>query len=267
MAALQFTLKEAPPERLDLKALTPTGLAGLSRAEIEALPIGTTRTGVALGAVFAVAGSDPSTIALEGDARLDNVGHGLAGGSIHVDGHVGAYLGRGMKSGSITVTGSATGPHAGAQMTGGTIRIDGDAAEATAGAVPGAMHGMAGGLMTIGGNAGRYLGDRMRRGVIVVLGSVGEAAASRMVGGTIVAGAFGARAGVGMKRGTLIGGSVEDLEPTFVPSGTYDAAFLAILAKYLQGEWADAADLVPARAARYRGDMAALGKGEILVAL
>lgn len=267
MAALQFTLKETPPERLDLKALIPASLAGLSKTEIERTPVGTSRTGLRLGDIFKVAGTDPDSIVIEGHPRLDNVGLGLKAGSIHVDGSVGAYLGRGMKSGSITVTGSVVGPYAATQMHGGTIRVDGDVGDGAAGAIPGAMHGMAGGLLTIGGNTGDYLGDRMRRGVVVVLGTTGAAAGARMVGGTIVASALGPRAGVGMKRGTLIAAKVDDLEPTFVPSGTYDAAFLAILTKYLSGEWEEAADLVPARAHRYRGDMASLGHGELLVAI
>ncbi|WP_181704110.1 formylmethanofuran dehydrogenase subunit C [Chthonobacter albigriseus] len=265
MAALGFTLRHAPPERLDLSPLIPAELAGKSLAEIEKIAVGTSRAGVRVGDVFAVSGEVGDEIRFEGHARLDNIGRSLNGGRIIVDGDVGAYLGRGMKKGAIEVSGSATGPYAGTMMTGGAIRIGGDAADGTAGSVPGAMHGMAGGLMVIAGAAGAYLGDRMRRGVIVVLGGTGDAAGARMVGGTIVADRLGTRAGAGMKRGTLIATAVDDLEPTFVPTGTYDGVFLAILAKHLATEAPEAEDLVPARTRRFRGDMAALGKGEVLV--
>lgn len=266
MDALSFTLKETPPERLDLTPLIPAELAGKSIREIEAIAIGTTKRGAKVGDVFQVSGSVGEEIRFSGHERLDNIGRSLKDGRIVVDGDAGAYLGRGMKSGSITVSGSVCGPYAGTMMTGGTIRISGDAADATAASVPGAMHGMAGGLLVIDGSAGAYLGDRMRRGIVVVLGGVGDAAGARMVGGTLVAERFGTRAGAGMKRGTLIARAVDDLEPTFVPTGTYDGVFLAILAKHLGQQVPEAEDLVPARTHRFRGDMAALGKGEVMVA-
>ncbi|BBE70939.1 formylmethanofuran dehydrogenase subunit C [Oharaeibacter diazotrophicus] len=267
MAPLTLTLKATPPERLDLSGLVPAALAGKSAAEIAALPIGTTRTGVAVGDVFAVSGDDGDVLVFDGGSeRFDNLGRGLAGGEIRVTGDVGAYCGRAMKAGRITVEGSLRGPYAGTAMTGGTIAVAGNAADATAAAIPGAMHGMAGGLILIGGSAGDYLGDRMRRGVVAVVGTAGAVAGARMVGGTILAASLGPRAGRSMKRGTLIAGAVEALEPTFVPAGDYDHAFLKILNKWLHTEaGAAAAALVPLDARRWRGDMASLGKGEIIV--
>ncbi|WP_181706937.1 formylmethanofuran dehydrogenase subunit C [Chthonobacter rhizosphaerae] len=266
MAALTFTLKATPPERLDLSALVPARLTGLSAAEIAALAIGSTRSGVTLGDMFDIAGDDPTEIRITGHERLDNVGRGLTGGTIAVDGDVGIYAGRAMKAGTVTVSGSVKGPYLGTAMTGGAIRVAGDAADAVGGAVPGAMHGQAGGLIVVGGSVGDYAGDRMRRGVLVVKGYVGDAAGVRMVGGTIVARALGTRAGLGMKRGTLIGKTVADLEPTFVPTGTYDFPFLALLRRYLETEAPGTGALVPQKnPRRYRGDMAALGKGEIIV--
>lgn len=268
MAALTFTATQPPPERLDLSPLIPERLAGLTVAEIERLPIGTSRLGVTVGDLFRVSGDEAGAIVIDGGSdRFDFVGRGLAAGTVRVTGDVGAHLGRAVKGGAITVDGSARGPHGGAAMTGGRIDIGGDAADATAGALPGAMHGMAGGLMVIGGNAGAYLGDRMRRGVIVVHGTVGEASGCRMIGGTIVAAHAGVRAGVGMKRGTLIAATVDDMEPTFVSAGAYDAAFLGLFRRWLTGEaGGTAAALVPARVHRFRGDMASLGKGEMLLA-
>lgn len=268
MAPLTLTLKTAPPERLDLSDILPETLRGLGHDRIRALPIGTTRTGVTVGDVFDVTGEAGDDLVFEGGSnRFDNVGRSLKAGGIRVAGDVGAYCGRGMKGGRIVVEGSLTGPYGATMMTGGTILVEGDAADATAGSVPGAMHGMAGGLLVIGGSAGDYLGDRMRRGVVAVRGATGRAAGARMVGGTIVAASLGARAGRSMKRGTLIAGACEGMEPTFVSAGDYDHVFLAILRKWLLAEAsAKVADLVPARARRWRGDMAGLGKGEIIVA-
>ena len=267
MGALTFTLKAEPPERVDLSELIPAVLADKPLDEVLAMPIGTPRTGLAVADVFTVSGTDAAEIVFAGgSARFDNVGRSLKDGTIRVEGDVGAFLGRGMKSGRIDVSGSVRGPYAATMMTGGVIAVAGDAPDATAASVPGAMHGMAGGLLVIGGSAGDLLGDRMRRGVIAVAGSVGALAGARMVGGTILAKSLGPRAGQAMKRGTLIAGAVADIEPTFVPSGDYGAAFLAILRKWLRDEAGpDAAALVPAKARRWRGDMASLGKGEILV--
>jgi formylmethanofuran dehydrogenase subunit C len=267
MAALTFTLKAEPPERVDLSEITPTGLAGRSLDAVLALPIGTTRSGLAVADVFSVSGTDAAEIVFAGGSgRFDNVGRSLKNGTIRVEGDVGAFLGRGMKSGRIDVAGSVRGPYAATMMTGGVIAVAGDVPDATAASVPGAMHGMAGGLLVVGGSAGDLLGDRMRRGVIAVAGSAGALAGARMVGGTILAARLGRRAGQFMKRGTLIAGAVDDIEPTFIPAGDYGAAFLAILRKWLRDEAGPAAAaLVPSDARRYRGDMASLGKGEILV--
>lgn len=265
MAALSLTLKAAPPERVDLAPLTATTLTGRSPSEIARIVVGTTRAGLTVGDLFDIAGDDPTDLHISGHERLDNIGKGLSGGSVTVEGDTGAYLGRGMKGGTIRVSGSVRGPYAGTGMTGGSILVAGDAADAVGGAVPGAMAGQAGGLIVIRGSAGIYVGDRMRRGVLVVEGYVGDACGARMVGGTILTRALGTRAGAGMKRGTLIAPKSADLEPTFVPSGTYALPFLSILRTWLKDAAPGAVDLVPTAANRFRGDMAALGKGEILV--
>ena len=55
------------------------------------------------------------------------------------------------------------------------------------------MEGMTGGTLIIHGNAGARLGDRMRRGLVLVGGDAGDFAASRLVAGTIgIAGRVGA---------------------------------------------------------------------------
>lgn len=267
MTGLTFTLREAPPERLDLSPLTPARLAGLSCAKIERIAIGTTRLGVAVGDVFRLSGEDAADLVFAGGStRFDRLGSGLDGGSIRLEGDAGGYLGLAMAGGTITVAGSLTGPYGGSAMTGGLIRVAGHAADATAAALPGAVAGMAGGTLIVGGRAGELVGDRMRGGVILVAGGAGRLCAARMLGGTIVAASLGPRAGQGMRRGTLIAGSADDIEPTFVFAGRYAQAFLPLLGNWVGGIAGEAfARLVPTSADRYRGDMADVGEGELLI--
>ncbi|ODN71355.1 hypothetical protein [Methylobrevis pamukkalensis] len=133
------------------------------------------------------------------------------------------------------------------------------------GARPGAMAGMAGGLVLVGGTAGASAGDRMRRGTIAILGGTGPTAGARMSGGTLLAPSFGANAGFLMRRGTMIATSGDIPSSTFVEAGMYELPFLGLLRAHLQTKMARAAHLVPARARRFRGDMAMLGKGELLI--
>jgi formylmethanofuran dehydrogenase subunit C len=104
-----FTLRQEPPQRVDLSALTPDRLAGKSVAEIEKIEIGTTRASIKAGDVFRIAEGDLKNVRYEGgSARFDLIGAKLLPSfSIHVEGDVGAQLGRLAKSGRITVSGSA----------------------------------------------------------------------------------------------------------------------------------------------------------------
>ena len=265
MAALTISFSRRPSDRLDLSALTPARLAGLSARDIAALSVGTDKRGARLGDIAAISGDDFSNIRITGGGdRLDSIGAGLTDGTIHVEGDAGRLLGKGMKSGRITVTGHV-GPLAGSGMTGGLIDISGDADDQLGGAVSGAMAGQAGGLILVRGRAGHRVGDRMKRGTIAILGGAGDHCGSRMAGGTILAPEVGNQPGVLMKRGTLIIGRHGELLPTFVEAGGYELPFLALLRRWLSAEALEAASLVPARANRLRGDMATLGKGEILV--
>ena len=110
----------------------------------------------------------------------------MARGRLEIYGDVGAYLGQGMSGGRIELFGSA-GVYAAAGMRGGTIHITADAGDFLGAALPGDPAGMAEGTVLVGGDAGDRVGDRMRRGLIAVHGRIGDYAASRMIGGTIVA--------------------------------------------------------------------------------
>ena len=239
MSALTFELRTKPDQRLDLSPLTPAALAGLKPKAIQALAIGTTREAVTVGDAFKLKGTDVAKLRFIGtDARCDKIGQGLTEGEIVVDGDAGAYLGSKMRGGRIAVTGSA-GALAGASMRGGRL--------------------------SIGGMAGALLGERMRRGLIIGRGGAGDYAAARMIAGTILLkGRVGRWAGYGLRRGSLIlDKEPKELLTTFGDCGTLDFNWLRILDRQLKAT--DGRFKVGYRARRLIGDMAVLGKGEMLI--
>jgi formylmethanofuran dehydrogenase subunit C len=260
---LRFATKSS--ERFDLSALTPERLKGMKQKEIEALPIGITRDPAKLGDVFKLKGDDPAKLRLVGTTRVcDNIGRGMKDGEIVVDGDAGAYLGATMRGGKIGVSGS-TGPYAGGSMAGGLIEIQGNAGERAGGVVVGEHFGMRGGRLMIGGNAGAVLGERMRRGLIVVGGAASDYAGARMIAGTIVIrGKVGRYAGFNLRRGSLVlSKEPKDLLPTFGDSGVLDFEYLRLLERQLREDGVGIK--LRARARRLMGDMAVLGKGEMLI--
>jgi formylmethanofuran dehydrogenase subunit C len=124
---------------------------------------------------------------------------------------------------------------------------------------------MRGGRLTIGGRAGSLLGERMRRGLIIGRGGADDYAGARMIAGTILLkGRIGRWAGFGLRRGSLIlDKEPKDLLATFGDCGTLDFNWLRILDRYLKAT--DGRFRVGARARRLIGDMAVLGKGEMLI--
>jgi formylmethanofuran dehydrogenase subunit C len=269
MTALTFTLRDAPTERLDLTCLTPTRLDGLSETEIAALPVNTTRTPLIVGDVFRIEGSEVAHVCIVSaadGARLDNIGAGMAEGRITVEGSAGAYAGRGLTGGNLTIEGDC-GPFAGSGMSGGHIRIQGNAGDFLGGPRSGEMTGMKGGVISVSGRAGARAGDRLRRGVIAIGGDAGDHAASRMIAGTVlIFGNCGALPGYLMRRGSIIlGGEAASWTPTFVESGGAELTYLRMLATSLAGEFPTATlSALRAPVRRLAGDMATLGKGEIL---
>jgi formylmethanofuran dehydrogenase subunit C len=265
VTALSFRLAAKPEQRLDLSPLTPNKLAGLSAGDIAALAIGTSREPVTVGDMFKVKGNDAAKLRLVGtDGRCDRIGQGLTEGEIVVDGDAGAYLGAAMRGGALIVNGSA-GPFAGGGMAGGTVDIAGSAGERAAGVIVGETFGMRGGKLSIGGKAGPMLGERMRRGLVIVAGGAGDYAGARMIAGTILLkGRVGRYAGYGLRRGSLIlGKEPEQLLPTFGDCGVLDFNWLRVLDGYLRETGARVK--VKPRARRLMGDMAVLGKGEMLI--
>jgi formylmethanofuran dehydrogenase subunit C len=262
---LVFTLRRRPDQRLDLSALVPHRLAGMSEADIEKIELQTTRRRVVVGDVFGVRMGEAGQVRIEAACdRLDRIGHEMTGGEIVVEGNVGARAGRLMKGGRLTVRGS-TGPWAASGMKGGAIEIFGDAGDRLGGPVAGEVAGMRGGVVLVHGRAGERAGDRLRRGTIVVEGEAGAYAGSRMIAGTLVVlGRTGPLPGYLMKRGTIIlGDKSEELSPTFIDCGVHDLVALRLMASFLGGLSARAGKLFRRPLRRFAGDMATLGKGEI----
>jgi formylmethanofuran dehydrogenase subunit C len=267
VSAMTFSLRGEPAQRLDLSPLVPQNLAGKAAAEIAAIEIGTTRVRVAAGDVFRIHKGDPATIVVEGgSARFDRVGMGMTGGAISVEGEVGVEAGRLMSGGQLTIRGDA-GPFAGSRMKGGTLTIEGGAGERLGGPLSGETVGMSGGVLHVRGDAGERAGDRLRRGIILIEGRGGAYAGSRMIAGTLaIGGEAGEMPGYLMGRGTiLLGRGATLLSPTFGDCGVYDLVAARLLAEYVAQASAKLARLFRRPLRRLAGDLAALGKGEILL--
>jgi formylmethanofuran dehydrogenase subunit C len=265
---IRLTLRARPPCRLSLDGITPDRIAALAASELERLPLlqGNRRGVLADWFRVEVEGdaADRLVIAGGGD-RLDDVGAGMAGGELAVEGDVGAGAGTAMTGGILRIAGSA-GYGAATAMRGGELLIAGNAGDRLGGALPGEGSGMSEGIVVLAGSAGVGVGDRMRRGLIVVAGAVGPFCAARMLAGTIiVGGAIGEQPGVAMRRGSLVAlGGTAQPAPGFADCGVTDLTILRLVGRLLAGRGlTELADRIgPLR--RRVGDLAQGGKGEIL---
>lgn len=268
MSGWHLKLKQAPTLRLDLRSLVPAALATLSADDVARLPLGYGAGTLALGELFAIAPHGGDELRLEGDLkRADRIGWQLAAGRIRVDGDAGDYLGGGMSGGEIALAGSA-GRLAGCEMSGGRLEIGGDCGDYAASALPGHMDGMRGGVLRVRGSAGARFGDRMRRGSALVDGDVGDFLASRMVSGSIaVGGRVGAHPGYGMRRGSVVcAGPAPTPGAGFVANDASFAVFWQLFSRDLARHGGPFAELPARRVQRWFGDVAAGGKGELLIA-
>jgi formylmethanofuran dehydrogenase subunit C len=267
VSALTFSLKAAPARRLDLSPLTPDRLRDLKQKEILGLALETEAEPLLVDDVFEVKGGDAAEIRFEGgSARFDLIGHAMSSGSIQVFGDVGYLAGRHLRGGHIAVNGDA-GALLGSQMAGGRITLSGNAGASVGGPLSGELSGMSGGLILIGGKAGERAGERMRRGMIVVSGPSGDYAGTGMIAGTLVLlGKTGHLPGYLMRRGTIVlGRGAQSLSPSFADCGPHELAFAALLGSRLVELEVKTGKLFKSTLRRYAGDLAALGKGEILL--
>ncbi|MBN2700467.1 MAG: formylmethanofuran dehydrogenase subunit C [Methylothermaceae bacterium] len=264
---LTLTLKAEPKQRVDLSPLS--GAPHLTVAEIAALKVWSGKKTLRMDELFRIEGEDTSRwVIRNAHAKLDCIGKDGKDLDITVEGDAGAYLGMGLRSGRIRVTGNAD-LFAGCEMRGGLIQIDGNAGDFLGAALPGNKRGMRGGIVLVKGSAGDRLGDEMRRGIILVEGDAGDYCASRMIAGTVaVMGSTGRYLGYGLKRGTvLLWQQPAEMLPTFGDCGTHTLAYLPLWfasLSDLDSRFA-ASEVVFKRVRRYGGDLASVGRGEILI--
>ena len=267
MSGYTLSLKSAVPLRLDLRGITPVALASLPAAEVERLSVGHGNRLVPLAEFFSVAPRSDDTLVLQGDlSRCDFVGWQMDGGTLIADGNVGDYAGGAMKAGTLSVKGHAA-DLAACEMSGGTLEIAGNVGDFAASTLPGSMDGMRGGTLLVRGNAGTRFGDRMRRGSALVFGDAGDFLASRMVAGTIaLAGRAGAHVGYGMRRGSIVfAGAAPEVSATFVPAVAGAPVFWQLLSRDLARHGGAFGSLASRGIHRHLGDVAAGGKGELIV--
>ncbi len=267
MSGLVLRLRAPLDERIDLSGLVAAARAPSAATTLARLPVGGGRQPIELGDVFHVSGDGGDRIVIDGSSGLvDGVGAGLDGGEMIVEGDVGQGAARGMRAGRLDIRGSS-GHHLASGLRGGVVAVTGSAGDLLGAALPGERFGMAGGTVVVGGGIGARAGDRMRRGTIVVHGKVGAAAGARMMGGTIwTDGGFGDGPGPLLRRGTLIGAAAARLLATFGDCGAHDMVVLRILNRHLATTLGPLAPRpLPAKVRRLAGDLATIGKGEILL--
>jgi formylmethanofuran dehydrogenase subunit C len=152
-------------------------------------------------------------------------------------------------------------------MAGGRIDVHGNAGDNTGGALAGAARGMTGGEIIVRGTVGDEAGARMRRGLLVVTGDGGRGTGKGMIAGTVVVfGSAGSGTGRFLKRGSIVALGEVERPVTFRLACTYRPPHVALLLRYVGARCA--VDVTPAQVAgryeRYSGDLAELGKGELL---
>jgi len=268
MSALTFTLKFQPKQRVDMSPLVCQLLTDKSISEISAITLYSGKALLRADELFDISGSDTQNIVIENSfEKLDFIGKGLESGHITVTGNVGHYLAMQMKAGNIEVNGNAS-MFAACEMKKGLLTINGDVGDFLGGALIGNKQGMKGGTVIVKGNVGERAGDHMRRGVILIEGNAGDYCGSRMTAGTIaVMGETGKNLGYAMRRGTLLLWKPPQLIATFADCGSHTLAFLPILFNSFKGLNSKFSDSAVAfnRVQRYGGDLAEIGRGEVLV--
>jgi formylmethanofuran dehydrogenase subunit C len=266
MSSFRLTLRAEPGQRLDLSALTPDRLAALTESEIARLPLATSKCNVSVGDLFSIRMDEPTDIVIEGGSdQLDNVAAAMTTGTVRVTGDVGLRAGHRMRGGRLIIEGN-TGPFAASGLRGGNILISGSAGPRLAAPGPGEQTGMRGGIVLVRGKADPGAASRLRRGTIIIEGEAGADTAGSMIAGTlIICGRLQAAPGRLMRRGTIILGHPVPPASGFIPTGRPSPVFQALLASFLRPLSPLAATLAQQTFHRLAGDLAADGKGEILM--
>jgi formylmethanofuran dehydrogenase subunit C len=247
--SLVARLKGRLRQRADLGEVLAGPWSTLSPRELCDRPVYLERDGrAAFGDLFEVDGHPDGKIRFVGNLeQADRLGAGLSEGEAVVDGSVGS--------------------EAGLAQAGGTLDIGGDAGPRAAAAPIGFKRGMTGGTVIVRGSAGAEAGAGMRRGLLVIARNAGERTGFGMIAGTVVVfGSVAADPGLWSKRGSLV--ALGPISPplTYSYACTFQPAYLRVLFSRLRTAYG-----LPVRPRhingfyrRYSGDMAELGKGEIL---
>lgn len=258
----------APLDRtVEAESITPDRCAALTEREIAELPVWEGHRERRIGDLFTVHGGRSARVRVTGALEhVDAIGQGMTMGELVIEGDVGRDVGARMRGGTLTVHGNAR-DGAGVEMVGGSLQITGNAGNRAGASRLGASRGMLGGELIVHGSAGAETGASARRGLIVICGDALERTGQRMIAGSVVVlGSTGPDAGQWSKRGSVVVGRDVELPATYVYDCTYRPPALRLLFTYLRRRYALSIDdrYVTGRYRRYSGDLAELGKGEIL---
>ena len=226
-----------------------------------------------LGAWGALGPGELSRRSVVVDGRKAEVGElfelrGAAGGRLRFEGDLtrADRLAAGLTEGAVEVAGDV-GDEPGAGLAGGSLLVRGNAGARVGGAAPEARRGMTGGEIVVLGGAGPDAGLRMRRGLVAIGGAAGANAGAAMIAGTLVLLAA-APAGIGVwsKRGSIVALGPVVVPPTYRLACTYQPVHLRLILARLRARFGLPIEdrHLSGFYRRYSGDLADLGKGEIL---
>ena len=249
MSGLVAQLRAKLQQRADLSEVLAEPWTTLSPSDMAGRTVYLERDGrVSLGDLFKIEGQPNGQIEFTGELDLaDRLGAGLTEGEVLVKGNVGR--------------------EAGLAMAGGILDIDGDAGPRAGAAPLGYKRGMLGGELIVRGSTGAEAGALMRRGLLVIGRTAGTQTGRGMIAGTvIILGAAGPDTGLWSKRGSVVALGKITPPPTYAYACTYQPVHLRMMLTRLHRRYR-----LPIQRKhltglyhRYSGDLAELGKGEIL---
>jgi formylmethanofuran dehydrogenase subunit C len=265
-----LTLKNSTSLPLELTGIVPAVVAGKTLKQIAALSFWHGNREIPLGEQFSIKGaSSDERLTFVGDLHAAvGIGAGMKSGSLRVEGPAGHGVGMQMWGGDIEVT-DCVQDNLGAEMYGGVIRVQKSAGSNVGGALPGSQKGMTGGTILVEGDAGQFVGQRMRRGLIAIRGKAGDYLGHTMLAGSLIAGRCGVYPGTEMSRGTICVTDTERVEclPTFRLACTTHAPVVGMIGKQLHSLGFEN-DLWNAnrRWRQFNGDLLVSGRGELFTA-
>lgn len=267
--ALTLTYHTPQDVPVEVEGITPSSLAGKTRAEIDRLPVFVGNRSTPLAELFSV-GGDLHDGELHWEGALAGVhwlGAKMDTGHMYIHGPAGRHVGSQMTGGQIEVEGDA-GDWVGGELRGGLIRVGGNAGHLVGAAYRGSRRGMTGGTILITGNAGNEAAHTMRRGLVAIGGQAGDLGGFSMLAGTLlVFGEAGIRFGAGMKRGTIgFFGPRPELLSSFRHAGRYEPLALRLVLRHLQRHSFPLDEkLITCTFDLFHGDFIEGGRGEVLM--